>query len=109
MFDFRKKISGSLGYHNLIQHQEHESRITNHESAVKHVDVTSFNKVINFCLYALVFLAPFIFSSLTTENREFNKQALLFFGVVVMLGAWVIKILTTRKISWIKTSLDYIL
>ncbi len=106
MFDFRKKISGSLGYHNLIQHSQGDAESAH---AARHVDVTSFNKVINFCLYALVFLTPFIFSSLTTENREFNKQALLFFGVVVMLGVWVIKILTTRKISWIKTSLDYIL
>src|SRR3989344_2242313 len=109
MFDFRKKDAKDAGYRNLIQHQEHETHNTQHVAEAPRVDVASFNKVINFCLYALVFLAPFIFSSLTTENREFNKQALLFFGVVVMLGVWVIKILTTRKISWIKTSLDYIL
>ena len=73
------------------------------------VDLSRFNKVINFCLYALVLLTPLLFSSLTSETREFNKQSFVFLGVAVMLGAWVVKILTTRAVSWVKTSLDYIL
>lgn len=60
-------------------------------------------------LKLLVFLLPLFFLPITSEFREFNKQALMFFAVVVMLIAWVIKILTTRKVSWTKTSLDYLL
>lgn len=106
MFDFRKKNSGSDGYRNLVQH-DNASEQAGHQA--RRADILSFNKVINFCLYVLVFFMPFLFLSLTTETREFNKQALLFLFTAVMLGAWVVKILTTRKISWIKTSLDYIL
>lgn len=73
------------------------------------VDFSRFHKLINFCLYALVLLTPILFSSLTSEAREFNKQSFIFFAVVVMLGAWIVKILTTRSMSWVRTSLDYIL
>lgn len=80
------------------------------ESVVKKtVDFSSFNKAINFIMVSLVVLMPVLFLPITSEVREFNKQALLFFGVVIMLGIWVVKILTTRKVSWTKTSLDYIL
>lgn len=89
MFDFIRKKAGAEDHHNSA--------------------VSSFNKVINFCLFALVLLTPLLFLPLTTETKEFNKQALLLLAVVVMLGAWIIKILSTRKISWTKTSLDYIL
>ncbi|HTL39675.1 MAG TPA: tetratricopeptide repeat protein [Methylomirabilota bacterium] len=72
-------------------------------------EASRFNKAINFCLYALVLLVPILFSSLTSEPREFNKQALIFLGVVVLLGIWVLKILTTRNFSWVKTPLDFVL
>jgi Tfp pilus assembly protein PilF len=72
------------------------------------VEVSRFGKFINRCLYALVFLMPLLFLPFTSEVREFNKQSLLFFGVVLMLGVWVIKILTTRSVSWVKTTLDYV-
>ncbi len=72
------------------------------------VDVSKFTKFINWCLYALVFITPLLFLPFTSEVREFNKQAALFFLVVLMLGIWVIKILTTRSVSWVKTSLDYV-
>ncbi len=68
-----------------------------------------FNRIIDYCLYAAVLLTPLLFISITSEVREFNKQALLFLVMVIMLGVWVIKILTTRRVSWVKTSLDYIL
>ncbi len=73
------------------------------------MDVSKFTRFINWCLYALVLLVPLLYLPFTTEVREFNKQSLLFIVVVVMLGAWVIKILTTRSVSWVKTSLDYVL
>jgi tetratricopeptide (TPR) repeat protein len=84
----------------------------NHNFAPKtgaSVDFSGFNKVINFCLYALVLLTPLLFSSWASEVRDFNKQAFVFLGVVVILGVWVVKILTSRSVSWVKTSLDYIL
>ncbi len=77
-------------------------------STASNVDVSMFGKVINWCLYGLVLLTPIFFLPFTSEIREFNKTALIFFVVVLMLGLWVIKILTTRSVSWVKTSLDYV-
>ena len=71
--------------------------------------VSTFSKVINWCLAALIFAVPLFFLPITSEVREFNKQSLIFILVVVMLGVWVVRILTTRSVSWVKTSLDYIL
>lgn len=79
------------------------------EVVEKVVNISGFNRLINFLILLLVFALPLLFLPTSSEAREFNKQALLFFAVVVMLGAWVIKILATRTISWVKTSLDYIL
>lgn len=78
-------------------------------SGSKAVNVSAFSKFMNFCLQLLVLATPLLFLPFTSEVREFNKQALLFFLAVIMLGVWVIKILTTRRVSWVKTSLDYIL
>src|SRR3989344_5026435 len=113
MLDFMKRKpaspSASLGgpaadHHNLVQHASGHAA-----AAAQTVDFSRFHKIINFCLYALVLLVPVLFTSLTTEVRDFNKLTLIFFGVVLMLAVWVIKILTTRSVSWVKTSLDYIL
>jgi Tfp pilus assembly protein PilF len=71
--------------------------------------VNLFNRVINYCLLGLVILIPVFFLPLTSEVREFNKQNLLILGVLIMLVAWVIKILTTRNVSWVKTTLDFVL
>lgn len=78
-------------------------------SAAPAAAVSGFSKTINWCLAALLFLVPLFFLPFTSEVREFNKQTLIFILVVVMLGVWVIRILTTRSVSWVKTSLDYIL
>lgn len=72
-------------------------------------DMSKFKKVINFCLYLLVFAVPILFLSVTSQPTEFNKQALLFFAVMMMLGATAIRIMTKRNVSWVKTPLDYIL
>jgi tetratricopeptide (TPR) repeat protein len=73
------------------------------------VNLSKFSRTIKWLLYATVFLLPVFFLPWTTEVREFNKQSLLFLLVVVMLAVWVIKILTTRSLSWVKTPLDYVL
>jgi hypothetical protein len=70
---------------------------------------STFSRVMNWCLAALVFLVPLLYLPFTSEVREFNKQTLIFLLVMVMLGVWVIRILTARTVSWVKTSLDYIL
>lgn len=90
----------------LIAHQGAESSSA---SGATSVDVSRFNKVINYSLYALVLLVPLFFASWTSEVREFNKQSLVIIVTAIMLGAWVVKILTTRAVSWVKTSLDFIL
>lgn len=69
---------------------------------------SGFNRVIRFFLLLTVFLTPLLFLPLSSEVREFNKQSWLFLAVVIMLAVWVIKILTTRTVSWVKTSLDYV-
>lgn len=70
-------------------------------------DTTFLQKAINYCLAFLVFAVPLFFLPFTFEAREFNKQALIFLGAVVILGFWVVKIVTTRRIAWVRTSLDY--
>lgn len=74
----------------------------------KKQNISMFGKVINFFLLATVFLTPLLFLPVSSEVREFNKQSWLFLAVVVMLAVWVIKVLSTRKLSWVKTSLDYV-
>ncbi len=68
----------------------------------------NYENIFLFVLKALVFLTPLFFLPITPEFREFNKQALIFFGVLLLLAIWVIKILTTKSASWVRTSLDYV-
>jgi tetratricopeptide (TPR) repeat protein len=103
MFDFLKKAKPDLGSHNFMAPHV---RADQPAGAPKS---SSYTKVMNFCLYALVLLVPLFFSSMTPEVREFNKQNLLFFAVALMMGAWVVRLLTTRRMSWVKTSLDFVL
>lgn len=70
---------------------------------------SKFTRVINWCLALLVFASPLLFLPFTSEALEFNKQTFIFLMVMVVLGVWVIRILTTRSVSWVKTPLDYIL
>lgn len=78
-------------------------------AAVPATGISSFARAMNWCLALLVFAVPLLFLPFTAEVRELNKQTLIFLGVAVMLGIWVIRLLTTRSVSWVKTSLDYIL
>lgn len=72
-------------------------------------EVSGFDRIINFCLLLLVFLLPILFLPFASEVREFNKQALLILAVLVMLVVWVIRVLSHRSFSFVKTPLDYIL
>ncbi len=73
------------------------------------VGASKFTRVINWCLALLVFVSPLLFLPFTSEALEFNKQTFIFLMVMVILGVWVIRILTTRSVSWVKTPLDFIL
>lgn len=84
------------------------SGLSQGSAVASRVDVASYSRVIGFLMKALVFLTPLFFLPITSEVRDFNKLSLIFFAVLAMLGVWVIKILTTRSASWVKTSLDYI-
>jgi tetratricopeptide (TPR) repeat protein len=68
-----------------------------------------FSRLINWCLALLVFATPLLYLPFTSEVREFNKLTFVFLMVVVMLAVWVVKILVTRRVSWVKTSLDFVL
>ncbi len=87
-----------------------KSHSTDHGSApAKAINILKFNTIINYCLMALVLILPLFFLPFTSETREFNKQMLLFWSIVIALGVWIIKILTVRSVSWVKTSLDFVL
>ncbi|MBX4187866.1 MAG: tetratricopeptide repeat protein [Candidatus Doudnabacteria bacterium] len=78
-------------------------------TATAGVGDSKFSKIISWLLALVVFATPLMFTPFTSEVREFNKITFIFLAVVVMLGLWVIRILTTRAVSWVKTTLDYIL
>jgi len=66
-----------------------------------------FNKIVKFCLCALVFLIPLFFLPLSVEAFEFNKGYLLFFLVSVGLLAWLGKmVFKDKKIVFRRTPLD---
>ncbi len=77
-----------------------------HEPAVS-LKSSSFDKIVQYCLVAMVALVPLLILPFTSDFLEFNKQAFIFLAVIVMLGAFVVKVLATRSAVWIKTSLDY--
>jgi len=110
--DFAKALSDEkeIKMLNFLNKNQSSAKVGGEaEMTQKKAGAPGFQKVINVCLYLLAFLMPVLFLTFTTETREFNKQALLFLAVVIMLVVWVFKILTTRKVSWVKTSLDFVL
>jgi hypothetical protein len=70
---------------------------------------SAFTRFINWCLALLVFVSPLVYLPFTAEVLEFNKQSFIFLMVMVILGVWVVRILTTRSVSWVKTPLDFVL
>ncbi len=106
MFGFLKRKIKQPQNHNFVSAVKPVSANT---MALVGQDISTIKKVINFSLYLLIFATPLLFLSVSSQVQEFNKQALLFFGVLVMLGASAIRIMTKRNVSWVKTSLDYIL
>lgn len=58
-----------------------------------------FLKIAKTAIYLLVFLLPLFFLPWTVNALEFNKQALLFFLVLISLIAWLVHILTSYKLE----------
>src|SRR3989338_9443365 len=103
MLEFIKRKS-AVGEQHVMTAQTTGSN----KSVVSAVDISRFDKIINWCLYALIVIVPILFLPITSELRDFNKQNFIFFLMVVMIGVWIIKILSTRRTTWVKTSLDLI-
>ena len=54
----------------------------------------------------MFFLTPLVISGKTSELFEFNKMWLTFGFTIVIFSAWIIKMITRRKIKILKTPLD---
>lgn len=64
------------------------------------------NKLIEYSFYSLFFFVPLIFTSNTSELYEFNKMWFTFGIAVIVLAAWVIKMIFLKKFFIQKTPLD---
>lgn len=68
--------------------------------------VRFFHRIIEYAFYALFFLIPLVFTSNTSELFEFNKIWLTFALTIIIVAAWVSKMILQRKIFVMKTPLD---
>jgi len=64
------------------------------------------NRVIEYFFYLLVFSVPLYFSSSTSELFEFNKLWLTFGITIIIVAAWIIKMLAEGKFKIQRTLLD---
>ncbi|HZJ18678.1 MAG TPA: O-antigen ligase family protein [Patescibacteria group bacterium] len=64
------------------------------------------NRTIEYSFYLMFFLTPLVISGKTSELFEFNKMWLTFGFTIVIFSAWIIKMITRRKIKILKTPLD---
>lgn len=63
-------------------------------------------KVLRYSFYLLFGLTPLIWTSVNSELFEYNKIIFVYLITVVVLGAWVLKMLKTKKLNLAKTPLD---
>ncbi len=61
---------------------------------------------IEFSFYCLFFLVPLIWLPITSELFEFNKIILVYLLTTVIITAWVVKIITEKKLVIKRTPLD---
>lgn len=62
--------------------------------------------LINLVLILLTAAMPLFFLPITTEFFEFNKLVLFLVGTVLMLLAWGVKVIVSKKLSIAKSSMD---
>ncbi len=64
------------------------------------------NRAIEYCFYLIFLLIPLTMAGDTYELFEFNKMWLTFALTLVIAGAWLVKMITQRRISIQRTPLD---
>jgi len=67
---------------------------------------TIYDRIVKNCLYALVFLIPIFFLPLTHEYLEIAKTVLLYFLVTIASLVHLLKIITKKKITRLKSKLN---
>jgi putative inorganic carbon (HCO3(-)) transporter len=65
------------------------------------------NKIIRYSFYALFFFVPLVFVGSTSELFEFNKMWLTFAVTIVIMTAWITKMILQKQIVVQKTQLDW--
>ena len=64
------------------------------------------NQTIKYSFYLLFFLVPLILTPWNYELFEFNKMITVYFLTIIILGAWLIKMIAEGKIRIQRTPLD---
>lgn len=64
------------------------------------------NKIIEYSFYAIFFFVPLVLAPDTSELFEFNKMWLTYILAIVILGAWVSKMLIKKQFRIQRTPLD---
>ena len=64
------------------------------------------NRIIRWGFYLLFILVPLILTPWNFELFEYNKMMLTYGITIIILGAWLIKIIDARKIHIVRTPLD---
>lgn len=67
------------------------------------------NKIITFSFYAIFFLVPIVFVGSTSELFEFNKMWVTFAFTIVIMTAWLSKMIMEKQFRVQKTPLDWFL
>lgn len=69
--------------------------------------LTSFSeKIIPYSFYLLFFLTPLFWTSLNYELFEFNKMLLTYGLTIIIVGAWILKMIDQKKLIFKTTPLD---
>jgi tetratricopeptide (TPR) repeat protein len=64
------------------------------------------DRVLEYSFYALFFLVPLILTPLNYELFEYNKMVAVYGLTVIIVGAWLIKMVVTRQLIIRRTPLD---
>ena len=63
-------------------------------------------KTVVFFFHLIFLLVPLFFTAVNDELFEFNKIILTYIFTVLILGAWIIRMILEKKIHWKKTPFD---
>src|SRR5579871_2541339 len=64
------------------------------------------NRIISFSFYSLFFFVPLVFAGNTSELFEFNKMWLTYGLTILIMLAWVIKMILGKRFFFQRTPLD---